>query len=69
MIKVIEENENKIVQLNYKDNQSKWNLKVVTTTFLLVCFIGLKKSTCETKKNVFCFALKALFILEIIIKF
>ena len=42
------------------------NLKVVSATFLLVCFVCLKESTCETKKNVFYFALKALFILEII---
>ena len=41
-------------------------LKVVSATFLLVCFICLKKSTFETRKNVFYFTLKALVILEII---
>ena len=42
------------------------SLKVVSATFLLVCFVSLKQGTCETRKNVFYFALKALFILEII---
>ena len=42
------------------------SLKVVPTTFLLVCFVCLKKSTCETRKNVFYFTSKTLFILEII---
>ena len=41
-------------------------LKAVSTTFLLVCFVCLKDSTCETSKNVFYFTLKALFVLEII---
>ena len=40
-------------------------LKVVSATFLLVCFICVKKSTFETRKNVFYFTLKALVILEI----
>ena len=40
------------------------NLKAVSATFLLVCFVSLKDSTCETRKNVFYFTLKALFILE-----
>ena len=41
-------------------------LKVVSTIFLVVCFVCLKESTCETRKNVFYFTSKALFILEII---
>ena len=41
-------------------------LKVVSTTFLLVCFVCLKENTCETKKNVFYFTSKALFVLDII---
>ena len=41
-------------------------LKVVSATFLLVYFVSLTEGTCETKKNVFYFTLKALFILEII---
>ena len=41
-------------------------LKVVSATFLLVCFVCLKESICETRKNVFYFTSKALFVLEII---
>ena len=41
-------------------------LKVVSATFLLVFFVCLKESTCETRKNVFYFTPKAFFILEII---
>ena len=41
-------------------------LKVVSTTFLLVCFLSLKESTCKTRKNVFYFTSKALFVLETI---
>ena len=37
-------------------------LNVVSATFLLLCFVCLKKSTCETRKNDFYFTLKALFI-------
>ena len=32
-------------------------LKVVSTTFLLVCIVCLKESICETRKNVFYFTL------------
>ena len=35
-------------------------LKTVSATFLLVCFLSLKENTCETRKNVFYFATKAL---------
>ena len=42
------------------------SLKVVSATFLLVCFVFLKKSTCETRKNIFHFTSKTLFVLEII---
>ena len=42
------------------------DLKVVSATFLLVCFVCLKESTCETRKNDFYFTSKALFVLEII---
>ena len=41
-------------------------LKVVSATFLLVYFVCLKASTCETRKNVFYFTLEALFVLGII---
>ena len=42
------------------------SLKVVSAAFLLVCFLCLNESTCETRKNVFYFTSKALFVLEII---
>ena len=38
----------------------------MSDTFLLVCFVCLKESNCETRKNVFYFSSKALFVLEII---
>ena len=41
-------------------------LKVVSAIFLLVCFLCLKESTIETRKNTFYFTLKALLVLEII---
>ena len=41
-------------------------LKVVSAIFLLVCFVCLIESTCETRKKVFHFTSKALFVLEII---
>ena len=41
-------------------------LKVVSATFLLVCFICLNERTCKTRKNVFYFTSRAFFVLEII---
>ena len=41
-------------------------LKLVSATFLLVCFLCLKDSTFEKRKNVSYFNSKALFVLEII---
>ena len=41
-------------------------LKVVYATFFLVYLVCLKKSTCETEKDVFYFTSKAVFVLEII---
>ena len=38
-------------------------LKVVSATFLQVCFLCRKQSTCETNKNVFYFTSKALSVL------
>ena len=38
--------------------QKKWPLKVVSATFLLVSFVSLKESTCETRKNLSSFVLK-----------
>ena len=49
-----------------KLNPREWCLKVVSATFLLVCFLCLKGSTSETRKNVFYFISKALFVFEII---
>ena len=39
-------------------------LKVVSAIFVLVYFLSLNESTCQTRKNVFYFTSKALFILE-----
>ena len=39
-------------------------LKVVSATFLLVCFLNLNEITCQNRKNAFYFTLKALFGLE-----
>ena len=38
--------------------------KGVSAAFLLVCFLSLKGSTCQTRKNVFYFSSKALFVLK-----
>ena len=43
-----------------------FSLKVVPAMFLLVCFVCLKESTCETRRMFFYFTLKASFVLEII---
>ena len=40
------------------------HLKVVSATFLLVCFLSLNESPCQTRKNAFYFTSKALFVLE-----
>ena len=40
------------------------SLKVISATFSLVCFLSLKKGTFETRKNVFDFTSKTLFVLE-----
>ena len=42
----------------------KNDLKVVSATFVLVYFLSLNESTCQTRKNVFYFTSKALFVLE-----
>ena len=39
-------------------------LKVVPAAFLLVCFLSLNKNICETRKNIFYFTSKDLFVLE-----
>ena len=41
-------------------------LKFMFPTFLLVCFVCLKEITLQTRKNVFCFTLTALFVRELI---
>ena len=48
------------------DNLHFIELKVVSATFLLICLVSLKESTCETKKNAFYFTSKVLFVLEIL---
>ena len=40
------------------------DLKVVSATFRLVYFLSQNESTCQTRKNVFYFASKALLVLE-----
>ena len=40
-----------------------YTLKVVSATFLQVCFVYLKERTCETRKNAFYFTSKAPFVL------
>ena len=42
-----------------------FSLKVVSATFLQVCFVCLKENTFEKRKNAFYFTSKALFDLEI----
>ena len=44
--------------------QNYWVTKVVSATILLLCFLSLKENSCETRKNVFYFTSKALFVLE-----
>ena len=39
-------------------------LNVVSATFLIVCFLSLKESSSETRKNVSYFTSKAIFVLE-----
>ena len=46
------------------DEKAVENLKVVSATFVLVCFLSLNESTFQTGKNVFYLTLKALFVLE-----
>ena len=50
--------------LLYSDQGWGDYLKVVSATFLLVCFLSLKESTNETSKNIFFLNSKALFALE-----
>ena len=68
-----------ISEMNCGLNKMRWNmnneddnvtcrerlphLKVVSNTFLLVCFLSLNGSTCQTRKNVFILPQK-LFVLE-----
>ena len=51
---------------NYHQFCTMHGLKVVSATFLLVYFVCLKESTCETRGNVFHFSLKGLFVLEML---
>ena len=48
--------------LNYLGMPNKTvMLKVVSATFLLVCFLSLNESTCQTGKDVFLFHFKSSF--------
>ena len=48
--------------------ESKWlneyNLNICLRYILLVCFLSLNESTSQTRKNIFHFTSKALFVLE-----
>ena len=54
-------------RLQNKIKELRKDLKVVSATFVLVFFLSLNESTCQTMKSVFYFTSKALFILEKII--
>ena len=55
------------IDSNFHSNTIVHNLcTVVPATTLPVCFVCLKESTCETRKNAFYFTSNALLILEII---
>ena len=54
------------VKLKNNKSMSDTTFKGVSATFLLVCFVYLNKSTCETKKNVIYFTSKVLSVFEII---
>ena len=56
----------KVLKSEIKQKDIHEYLKVMSATFLLVCFLRLKESTFETRKNVFYFTSKALSVLEII---
>ena len=53
-------------EMSYDQNcfTNNYHLKVVSATFLLICFFSVKESTFETRKNAFYFTSKALFVLE-----
>ena len=57
---------NRLSKLKKQTHSEILLLKVVSAIFLLVCFVCLNESTRETRKNVFYFISKALFVLEII---
>ena len=43
--------------------EAKDSLKVASATFLLVCFLRLNESTCQTRENTY-FTSKSLFVAE-----
>ena len=53
-----------VIVLNIDFYVRKKYLKVASATFLLVCFLSLNESTCQTRKNAFYFTSKTLFVLE-----
>ena len=46
------------------DEKAVENLKVVSATFVLVCFLSLNETTFQIWKNAFYFTSKALFVLK-----
>ena len=54
-----------IINVNMTKSKTR-SLKVVSATFLLVCFVCPKESYCKTRKNAFYLTSKALLVLEII---
>ena len=40
------------------------NLKAVSATFMLVCFLSLNEGTFQTRKNTFCFISNAFLVFE-----
>ena len=52
----------KPIQDYLANRKQSFKLKLVSATFLLICFLSLKESTCQTRNNVFYFTSKAPFV-------
>ena len=70
LLQVLHNNKEELYPLWYFEKQVQYDedgkvvLKVVSATFLLVCFLRLNGSTCQTKKYVFYFTSETLFVLK-----
>ena len=53
-----------IVRIRLQKMQKFLFLKVVSAKFLLVCFLSLSESTCQTRRKIFYFTSKVLLVLE-----